>query len=261
MILKCFGTAGYHPSDSRHTSCYYIPELSLMLDAGTGLYRLTRELRENPRESIDIVLSHAHLDHVMGLTFLLDTMAVTTLKHVRVIGQAEKLEAVRKHLYDHLIFPVEPQMEFIELDLQFDSSGLSTATIQNGKTTYQLNSMLLDHPGGSLGFVIQADGKKFAYITDTTGTIESPYVRHLTDLDLLVHECNFEDGFKDLAIKTGHCWQSAVVEIIDRCRPRKALLVHHNPLADLLGRPLTLDERQRNLNIQLAKDCDEVHFG
>jgi ribonuclease Z len=260
MIFKCFGTAGYHPSESRHTSCYYLPELGLLLDAGTGIFRLTRELIYNPKESIDIVLSHAHMDHVAGLTFLLDTMAVTSLKHIRVIGESEKLQAVRTHIYNPLIFPVEPQMEFIELDLHCTKTGFSSATFQVGQASYQLDSMLLDHPGGCLGFVIHANGKKFAYITDTTGTLESDYVKHLTDLDLLVHECNFDDDNRELAIKTGHCWQSAVVDIVEHCRPRKTLLVHHNPLADLLGRALKLDDRQRKLNIHLANDRDEIEI-
>ena len=115
MIIKCFGTAGYHPSEDRHTSCYYIPELSLLLDAGTGIFRLTAELLAEPRESVDIWLSHAHLDHVVGLTFLLDTMAVTTLKRVRVFGEAAKLKAIRERIYHEMIFPVEPTLEFIEL--------------------------------------------------------------------------------------------------------------------------------------------------
>jgi ribonuclease Z len=254
MIVKCFGTAGYHPCEERHTSCYYLPELGLLLDAGTGIFRLTAELLAEPRESIDIWLSHAHLDHVAGLTFLLDTMAVTTLRRVRVFGEAAKLQAIRERLYYALIFPVEPQMEFVELP---DSTGPS---LVSGRRDYWVQWMPLQHPGGAVGYVIECDGKRLAYITDTTATPNSAYLPALRELDLLLHECNFDDDDRELAEKTGHSWLSAVVEVVKKCRPRQTQLIHHNPLAELLGKTLALDAEQKKLNLHLAKDRDAIEF-
>ena len=45
MRLVVLGTAGYHPNDWRHTLCMMIPELGIMLDAGTGAYRAVRHLQ------------------------------------------------------------------------------------------------------------------------------------------------------------------------------------------------------------------------
>ncbi len=254
MIIKCFGTAGYHPSEDRHTSCYYIPELSLLLDAGTGIFRLTAELLAEPRESVDIWLSHAHLDHVVGLTFLLDTMSVTKLKRVRVFGEAAKLKAVRERIYFDLVFPVEPEMEFIELPDSSNSFQVS------GYRDYCVQWMPLEHPGGSVGYVIEYAGKRLAYITDTTAYPNSPYISALCNLDLLLHECNFGDEHKDLAEKTGHSWQAAVADVVEQCRPRQTQLIHHNPLADVLGIALQLSPAQLKLGMHLAKDCDAIEF-
>lgn len=254
MIVKCFGTAGYHPGENRHTSCYYLPELSLILDAGTGIFRLTAELLQTPRESIDIWLSHAHLDHVVGLTFLLDTMAVTTLKHVRVFGEAKKLTAIRNHMYNEQIFPVEPSMEFIELP---DSN---QPFVVSGRRDYSVQWLPLKHPGGSVGYVFEHAGKRFAYITDTTATPESEYARALHDLDLLMHECNFGDEHQELAVKTGHSWLSAVTQLVATCRPNQTQLIHHNPLGDLLGIALKLDETHVSLSIRSANDGDQIEF-
>jgi len=69
MQLHCFGTAGYHPNEGRHTSAYFLPESNIALDAGSGFFRLEKHIQQ---DSIDILISHAHLDHVMGLTYLLD---------------------------------------------------------------------------------------------------------------------------------------------------------------------------------------------
>ena len=38
------GTNGAQPTDDAQTACYMIPELGIMLDAGSGLYRLPRYL-------------------------------------------------------------------------------------------------------------------------------------------------------------------------------------------------------------------------
>lgn len=254
MIVKCFGTAGYHPSEDRHTSCYYLPDAGLLFDAGTGIFRLTAELLSSPRESIDILLSHAHLDHVVGLTFLLDTIAVTKLKHVRVIGEPEKLHTIRQHLYDSLMFPVPPDFEFVELPESVTRFSLGAVG------AYLVDWMPLKHSGGSLGFVIEVNGRRLAYITDTTANPNSPYVESLSDIDLLLHECNFGDEHRELAAKTGHSWLSAVTAVVQKCRPKHTLLTHHNPLGKLLGSELQLGPEQVALSMQLVNDCDVIEY-
>ena len=98
MQLHCLGTAGYHPNEDRHTSCYFLPESGIVLDAGTGLFRLA-ELIETP--TLDIVLSHAHLDHVAGLTFLLDVLYQRPVDRLRIWGEKEKLAAIEQHLFSN----------------------------------------------------------------------------------------------------------------------------------------------------------------
>ena len=71
MRLHCLGTVGYHPNDARHTSCYCLPESGIVLDGGTGAFRLANLIET---ETLDVLLSHAHLDHTFGLTFLLDDL-------------------------------------------------------------------------------------------------------------------------------------------------------------------------------------------
>ncbi|MEM7478490.1 MAG: MBL fold metallo-hydrolase, partial [Planctomycetota bacterium] len=156
MKLHCLGTTGFHPSPTRHTACYYLPEASLILDAGTGVFRMVEHLLREPKESLTILLSHAHLDHVVGLTFMIDALAVTDLKHIRVVGATEKIDAVKQHLYNELLFPVAPSFEFETLD------GLAGRMPLNG---FQLDWFAMEHPGGSLGFCLQNDSAKLAYVT------------------------------------------------------------------------------------------------
>src|SRR5689334_15105484 len=105
MKVVFLGTAGYHPNDRRHTACLTLPELGIVLDAGTGMYRLIDHIHT---PQLDIFLTHTHLDHIFGLTFLLDIMYVCPLKRVTVHALPDKLAALRAHLFSEELFPVLP---------------------------------------------------------------------------------------------------------------------------------------------------------
>ena len=66
MQVVLLGTGGYHPSELRHTACIMLPELGIVFDAGTSFFRVRELLCTS---TLDIFLSHAHLDHVIGLPF------------------------------------------------------------------------------------------------------------------------------------------------------------------------------------------------
>lgn len=263
-VLHCLGTTGYHPSPKRQTACYYIPQWSLVLDAGTGMMRLVEHLLREPKESLDILLTHAHLDHVVGLTFLLDTMAATTLKHVRVFGEASKLDAIRDHLFSAHLFPVEPPFEFVPLpDITNAEQPLGkVAKIDAGEfvaTDLLVHYFPQEHPGGSLGYVLERGGKRLCYFTDTVARPEqtqhnATIVGFLRNADLLMHECYFSDAQQELAIKTGHSWLASVTEFVRQFQPRKTLLIHINPLAEVIDDEFDLSDDQQALGMTVAED-------
>lgn len=253
MKVHCLGTTGYHPSPTRHTACYYIPESSLVLDAGTGMHALTEILRADPRESIDVFLSHAHLDHVVGLTFLLDTFAVTSLKRVRVLGEAEKLEAVRKHLFSPHLFPLLPK------EIEFHSLEENPKPMQLGCGA-ELDWFSLEHPGGSIGLLLRRQGKSLAYVTDTVARLDADYVNRVVGVDLLLHECYFTDRYQPLAEKTGHSWLGAVTEVVRKVGAKRTALIHLNPLAEQLGEPMVLSSAHTKLGMCIPKDGDCLAF-
>jgi ribonuclease BN (tRNA processing enzyme) len=67
------GSGGWIPTSRRETCCALIRggSRALVIDAGTGIQRLVErpELLDGV-ESVDIVLTHFHLDHVVGLGYL-----------------------------------------------------------------------------------------------------------------------------------------------------------------------------------------------
>jgi ribonuclease Z len=244
--LVLLGTTGYHPNDLRHTPCLVIPELGIVLDAGTSLYRLREHLRT---ENLDIFLTHAHLDHVIGLTFLLGVLHGTSVKKVRVYGEAEKLAAVREHLFARLLFPVPLDAELCPLVGPVDLP-------QGGRLTW----FPLIHPGGSVGFRLDWPGHSLAYVTDTTAEPGAAYVEHIRGVDLLVHECYFDDGQARFARATGHSSTSAVAQVAQEAGVRRMVLVHLNPMIAEHD-PIDVDAARRIVPAtELGVDGMELEF-
>jgi len=234
MEITCLGTTGYHPSDLRHTSCYLLARDGIVLDAGTGIYRLAPLIQT---DSIDILISHAHLDHIAGLTFLLDVFFQRPVGTVRVWGMAAKLEAIRTHLFDEAIFPVPLRVNWHPIDHHKEFM-IGSGSLPGKSNPVVVDWRDQDHPGGSVGYRLRwpktsesRPGKTLIYATDTVGD-ESEEMREWIDgADLLMHECYFQDHEQEWAIKTGHCWTTRAASIARMGRVKKLLLTHINPLA------------------------------
>jgi len=220
MKLHCLGTAGYHPSPTRHTSAYLIPECNLLLDAGSGVFRLAG-LVQSPE--LSVLLSHTHLDHVMGLTFFWDLITCTPLERVHVYGPRQKLEDLRQHLFHPSLFPALPPLEWHPLEEHAD--GLKMEGIE-------CRWFPLEHPGGCMGYRLELPGASLAYVTDTTSRPDSEYWNAIQGVDWLLHECNFLDSERTLAERTGHSWTSAVLENAYQHGIQRLVLTHFNPLRE-----------------------------
>lgn len=218
MKLILLGTAGYHPNNQRHTACLLLPELGVAFDAGTSLFRITPLLQTR---TLDICLTHAHLDHVAGLTFLLNVLHQKRLERVRVHGEPAKLEAVAAHLFAEHIFPVPPPFEMIPLDRVIE-------TEEGGRITH----FPVKHPGGAVGYRLDLPGRSMAYVTDTTASLDASYIEHIYGVDLLIHECNFRDGWEKTAELTGHSCLTPVAQVALAARVGRLVLTHFNPLED-----------------------------
>ena len=215
MKLIFLGTGGYHPNERRQTACLLMPEIGVVLDAGTGFFRVQPRLQTR---ELDVFLTHAHLDHICGLTFFMVPMLSGDIDHVRVHGQPNVLNAIRKHLFAPELFPIEPDFEWCEL---------TSHSIQEIPRNGQLKWIGLDHPGGSIGYRIDWPDSSLAYITDTTAP--GNYQSFIQNVDVLIHECYFPDSMQEWSHKTGHSSASAVAQLAKAAQVGTLFLVHADP--------------------------------
>jgi ribonuclease Z len=229
MKIVLLGTAGYHPNASRHTACVMLPELGIVLDAGTSMFRVRDRLVTS---ELDIFVSHAHLDHVVGLTYLLDVLYQRTIRRVTVHAEVRTISAIENHLLAEPLFPVKLPCEYRPLaaDAMAQRSQYETnrgvAVAGGGKATW----FPLEHPGGSAGFRFDWPERSMAYVTDTTADPTAEYVDLIRGVDVLLHECNFRDGQESFARQTGHSYAAAVAEVANAAGVGRLVLLHFNPL-------------------------------
>lgn len=212
MKVVLLGTGGYHPNEQRHTACVMLPELGIVLDAGTGFFRVGRWLQT---ATLDVFLSHTHLDHVFGLTFLFDVLAGKPCRRANVYGAADKLAAVQTCLLDERLFPVPLPCDYHALT--------GPVSLAEGGT---LTPFELAHPGGSLGFRLDWPGHSMAYVTDTTARAGVSYLDAIRGVDLLLHECNFPDSQVAWAEHTGHSHTTPVAQLAAEAGVRRLVLIH-----------------------------------
>lgn len=180
MEITILGSGGWFPSKERETASALVRHGSqaLLLDAGSGLRHLVErpELLAGTTE-IDIVLSHFHLDHTVGLSFL---PVLGGNPRPRIWGPGswlyeEPTDQLLRHVY------TMPQSAF-NLDLigdafDFNPDGQSFGGIELRFREQKLHT----HP--TVGFRCE---NRFAYCTDTgydEGTID-----FASGVELLFHE-------------------------------------------------------------------------
>lgn len=247
MKLVPLGTNGYYPSHGRQTMAFLVlwDGRVLLLDAGTGVARLgepgVRELVEEA-EVLHLVLSHFHLDHVVGVTIL---PAVWPVRPVRIhapappMVQADPGEALCK-LVQPPLFPV-PLSEF-PMPVEIDRLTGEVAEIEG----LEVRLRRQEHPGGAVGFRL---GDSLAYATDTVG--EDGTADLVAGVDLLLHEVWARAG--EDASSRGHSAADRVAEIATRAGVRRLMPVHHHPASS----PADLRELAREL-AELAPGVDVV---
>ncbi len=220
------GTNGYIPSFGRHTMSFLLltGETALLLDAGSGIARLLEPgLQEVllPYSRLNIVLTHYHLDHVIGLSYLpgVWTKPVRIFAPQRPYVDTEAGEAIGRLL--------QPPLFSLALDrfpMEVELFGYGKDRLEVGELSLRCRRQ--EHPGGSVGMRVNDD---LAYITDTV--VDDQSERFIRGVELLLHEVWLTDAEASAnpGGLAGHSCESDVLRLAADSGVRYLLPVHHHP--------------------------------
>jgi ribonuclease BN (tRNA processing enzyme) len=221
------GTNGFIPTFGRQTMSFLLltGKEAILFDAGTGVARLPEphvaQLLE-PYERLNIVLSHYHLDHSIGLSYL---PGIWTEKPVSLFAPSAPLvETDAKQAVDTLLrpplFPITTEafpaaVEVIPIDKEAFSLGPHSVRVRS-----QI------HPGGSIG--IRLDDE-FAYVTDTAVRQETTEL--VQGVTLLLHEVwlTDEEAEEDPRAVSMHSFAGGVALVAETAKVGRLMPVHHHP--------------------------------
>lgn len=169
-------------------------------DAGS----LAMACSDKQRSSIrDIVISHAHLDHVAGLPLFIDDLFATLTEPIRIHASATVIDVLETHIFNWKVYP-----RFSELTNDF---GPVTKYVQFTPDTefqigkYSITPIDVNHKVPSCGFII-SDGHATIATTGDTAPTETFWTRvnELVSLDAVLVECAFPNRLSELAELSFH---------------------------------------------------------
>jgi len=223
------GTGGFIPTKQRETSAVLVRrgKTALLFDAGTGIGRL---LESDYRKEFDglkrlnLFISHYHLDHVIGLTWMVKVWNAELRLYVpsQPLVDTTSHEAL-KRLTNLPLFAL-PLEQFPFPTTVFPFADESSFAVDD----FTIHVIQQDHPGGSVGFRVD---DQFAYVTDTDP--DENHVAFLKDVPLALIDAMFDsDDHKAAAISKGkadHGSNLGVAAIAQRAGVGRLGLIHINP--------------------------------
>ncbi len=217
----------------KHTSCVSVelPSAMLVFDAGSGISLLGNELEKSKRfKELWLFLTHFHHDHVEGLAGLPCARDAGFTLNVSGAGEPDKTleRALAEALEPGFGTDAPPcKIELYELMEQ-------TYEIMPG---VRLTAFYANHPGTTLGFVLQAEDRKIVYCPDSEiygeyGTALQDYDEKLgglcRDADLMFHDGRYTaEDYKNHR-NSGHSSFLAAVDFAGRNGVKQLVLVHQD---------------------------------
>ena len=196
----------------------------IVLDAGTGLLKLTPLLNDNEND-ISVLLSHAHMDHLLGIPMFPALFDQTKSFHFYAKERnGLTVQELLGTLMSPPLWPFRPENTSATLSFHSVSDSFDLGRVH-------VETMEGIHPGGVTLFRLTGDGKSIVYITDCVLTEEffPKAVSFAKDCDLLF--CDGQYSEEEWATRRyfGHSSWIAAARLGAACNARQMRIIHHNP--------------------------------
>ncbi len=242
MKLRLWGTRGSLPSAGPETvryggnsSCVEVRPRDgglVVLDAGSGLRRLGEHVDEVER--VDVLLTHLHLDHILGLGFFAPLYRPDV--EVHLWGPSSSRYDLRARLHRYLNPPLFP-VRLADLPSRVVLHDVSPGSFE--LLRMRVTADLVCHPGLCLGYRLSDEEGTMTYLPDhepALGRAAFPTEREWTsgtDLslqaDLLIHDAQYTDEEYGAKAGWGHSTVSHAVAFARLVQARHLLAFHHDP--------------------------------
>lgn len=292
LLVKLYGVRGSYPVASANgtkyggnTACVLArtPSHVVIFDAGSGLIQagkdLIPEIIKHKKTNSDpfhitIMLTHTHIDHLMGLNFFIPVYMPGV--HINFIGPA----TLGVDLEDILRTTCEPQYHPVSMDefrstkyfenvnenmivyfkkddpnIYIDTSGAeppknSVLVIRNMKYYF--------HPkDGSYNYRIESANKSLVYATDVEQYVGSDQrmVKFAEGADILLHDSQYNLDQYKMFQGYGHSNYKMACDVATQAKVKKLLLFHHDPNnSDEELEKIESDAKKLFTNSQLAME-------
>ena len=235
------------------TSCYMVRagEETVFLDAGSGLLSAPTEMPKPPH----ILLSHLHLDHVIGLGMYsrLSQNGAETVLHVPA-GPGEDPEKLMDRIYSPPFWPVNlgayaGSVRILPLSFPLRIGELNVEGTEGS------------HPGECMLMRLSYRGRSLVYATDYE--YEESSFAHLTELargaDLLLYDGQYSIEQYATRQGFGHSATDHALTMMRQSGAKRMLLVHHDPCS---SDEILLD-REKRLgleNVRYAREGETIEL-
>jgi phosphoribosyl 1,2-cyclic phosphodiesterase len=209
----------------------------LVLDAGTGIRPLGKELLERGVRQLHLLLTHLHLDHLEGLRFFGPLWDAGV--RVDIWGPSSPVTSLRDRISRSFSPPLFP------LDLRDVPAGIVFHDVPREPWSFggvTLSTALVVHPGSTVGYRLETSSASFAYLPDhepaLVGGVADKSLDWISggalaeDVDLLLHDAQYFEDEYEQHIGWGHSSVADAVAYADAVGAGRLLLFHHEPLHD-----------------------------
>lgn len=254
-----------------NTSCVAIAHddkrPSLVLDAGTGLRVLAKQLAGAPFHG-RLILGHMHWDHIIGLPFFPAGDNPAGKVELYLPEQGEDPAELLARAMGPPLFPITPHE--LRGDWSFHTYGEETMEFDG----FTVTAREIPHKGGrTMGLRVTDGTSTVAYLSDHAphnygpgddgfGPLHDAAVELAQDADLLLHDAQYLAQELPWRATWGHAAADYTVTLAEHCNVKRALLFHHDPSRTDDQVFALHQELMANANVALdiAKEGDVIHL-
>ena len=223
------------------TTCFELRRLGpdavpLIVDLGSGARDLGAALAaeasaEGRTVRAEVVFSHFHLDHVVGMPFfapLYDPTAEVTLR-AGLVPDGRALSEVLGALAAPPLFPVRPletgaaRFEIFRPGEPFAAAG------------FEVTPLACTHPGGAFGFRIACPAGVVCVIGDHehgVPKVDEGLAEAVAGADLMIYDATYETADYEAHRGWGHSTWQVGLALAEAAGVRRTLFHHHPPEMD-----------------------------